>query len=51
MYTQDDEIGELKSKMDDMSEEFGKMLKVDFIRWLDVVYLCVLSLGNFGENA
>ena len=25
---QDDEIAELKAKMDDMSEEFGKMLKV-----------------------
>ena len=30
---QDDEIAELKAKMDDMAEEFGEMLRVSFISY------------------
>ena len=41
-YTQDDEIAELKAKMDDMAEEFGEMLRVRTALYCSVLYCSVL---------
>ena len=34
--SQDDEIAELKTKMDDMAEEFGEMLRVRYLHTLSI---------------
>lgn len=56
----EEEISELKSKMDDMAEEFGEMLRVRCILHNIIVpysirtlrlFLACSNVGNFGEDA
>jgi len=47
----DDEIAELKAKMDDMAEEFGEMLRVRSTLYLVLKIIYMVVTGNSGENA
>jgi chromosome segregation ATPase len=47
----DEEIAELKAKMDDMAEEFGEMLRVRHRNYCFKKVSHMHCLGNFGENA
>lgn len=43
-YLQDDEIAELKSKMDDMAEEFGEMLRVSKFLSIMILFCTYIDL-------
>lgn len=51
----DEEISELKAKMDDMAEEFGEMLRVRptnlYFEYVNSQIKSFFDIGNFGENA